>query len=88
VLEPSKLLDKRKRSLMPPFTIRNAQGEAIAGDTFMSPGLEKMADDVVGGYIVDDATGEKVYPVEETTDETIPPLAGTLPVESSDGASL
>jgi hypothetical protein len=62
------------------YHIYNSEGEDIAGDRELTPGLKKMADDV-DGYIVDDQTGKQVYPVEETTDETIPPLAGPLPVE-------
>jgi len=70
------------------FVIHDSEGEPVAGDTIWSDGLEKMADDI-NGYITDDKTGEKVYPVKETeTDEEIPPVAGPLPDEDVPGDSL
>lgn len=48
------------------YTIRNAQGEAVAGDATVSQNMKDWVDDpeTPGFAIFDDTTGDRVYPEE------------------------
>lgn len=49
-------------------TLYDDKDKAIAGNGILDAGMIKMADAVEGRYILDDQTGDQVYPVTEVDD--------------------
>ncbi|QZD98591.1 hypothetical protein SEA_JEMERALD_3 [Microbacterium phage Jemerald] len=45
------------------YTVHNAQGLAVAGDSLLTDNMRDYVDDN-GGHITDDNTGDVVYPEE------------------------